>query len=109
VRMATNQEGKHAAFRVISGTSGTYNEDALAAFQADGATSTNFNGAFVEWLQLQTTSTETNINDLQQLFAVQLGFTSWRDVDTFADIDFRLLEDACFRLLEDGTSKRLLE
>ena len=79
--MTTNQEGKHASFRLIGSTSGTYNEDSLAAFQAEGATSTNYNGAFIEWLQIRNSSSKTNLNDLQAEFAIANGFDSWSAVN----------------------------
>lgn len=82
--MATNQEGKQASFRAISGTALDYNGDALAAFQAEGATATDYTGAFIEWLQIRTGSSQTNVDDLAALFASQNSFASWSDVDTIS-------------------------
>lgn len=79
--MATNQEGKHASFRAISGTSGDYNSDWLAAAIAQGATSTNLNEAIIEWLQIRIPSSNSNINELLQEYAEALGFDSWDDVN----------------------------
>lgn len=82
--MATNQEGKHASFRTIASTTGTYAEDSLAAFQEEGATSSNYNEAFIQWLQIRNSSSKTNLNDLQAEFAIANGFSSWKDVNTIS-------------------------
>jgi len=84
--MATNQEGRHAAFRAISGTSGTYNEDALAAMIAEGGSGDSFNGVMISWLQIRTSSSETNLEDLMNLFASDEGFNSWDEMNTFSAI-----------------------
>jgi len=81
--MTTNQEGKHVSFRAISGTSGTYNGDAIACFKAEGATANDYNSAFIQWLQIRTGSSQGDLNGLQSLFAIQQGFDSWGDVNTF--------------------------
>lgn len=81
--MASNQEGRHAAFRAISGTTGNYNEDSMATFIAEGGTGTSYNELFVSWLQFRTESTQTDLADLMNVFAAQEGFTSWDDINTF--------------------------
>ena len=81
--MATNQEGRHQSFRSISGTSGTYNEDSMAAFIAEGATGNTYNELFNSWLQIRTSSSQTNLTDLMNTFAVQEGFRNWNDINTF--------------------------
>jgi hypothetical protein len=82
--MATNQEGRHAAFRAISGTTGTYNEDALAAMIAEGGTGDTFNGVMVSWLQTRLSSSQTNLTDLMNEFGVNEGFRNWNDMNTFS-------------------------
>ena len=84
--MATNQEGRHAAFRVIGGTSSNYNEDSLTAFIAEGATGTTYNEYFNSWLQIRTSSSQTNLTDLMNLFASDEGFNSWDDMNTFSAV-----------------------
>jgi len=80
----TNQEARHASFRTISGTSTDYNGDSFAAFLAEGATETgSYNGAFIEWLQIRTTSSDDNLDNLKALFASQLGVGTWDEVGTF--------------------------
>lgn len=82
--MSTNQEGKHAAFRAISGTNGTYNEDALAAMIAEGGSGDTFNAVMISWLQIRTSSSQTNLQDLMNLFASDEGFSSWDEMNTFS-------------------------
>ena len=84
--MATNQEGRHAAFRVISSTSGNYNADSLAAFIAEGAEGTTYNEYFVSWLQTRLSSSQTNLTDLMNEFGVNEGFRNWNDMNTFAAV-----------------------
>lgn len=82
--MATNQEGRHAAFRAISGTSGTYNEDSLATFIAEGASGATYDEYFVSWLQTRLSSSQTNLTDLMNEFGVNEGFRNWNDMNTFS-------------------------
>jgi len=104
--MATNQEGKHASFRSISGTSGSYNSDWLAAAITLGVTSTNFNEAIIEWLQIRIPSTNTNINELLQEYAEALGFNSWDDVNEIPgilDTDYEFQDGTDYEF-QDGTT-----
>lgn len=82
--MATNQEGRHISFRAISGTSGTYNEDSMAAFIAEGATGDTYNELFISWLQTRLSSSQTNLTDLMNEFGVNEGFTNWNAMNTFS-------------------------
>ena len=84
--MTTNQEGKHTSFRTIGGGSGEYNGDSIAAMVAEGATGSSFNEIMVSWLQIRTSSSATNLNDLQAAFAAQEGFARWSDVNTIAAV-----------------------
>ena len=86
--MTTNQEGKHASFRVIGSGTGDYNGDAIAAMVAEAATGSSFNEIMVSWLQIRISDTDiTNLNDLQAAFAAQEGFVRWSDVNTFAAVE----------------------
>lgn len=77
--MASNQEGKQASFRSIAGTTGTFNEDAIAAFQIEDpdGDGVSFNERFISWLQLRTGSASTDLNGLQNEFASLHGFDNW--------------------------------
>ena len=83
--MVTNQGERQRAFRDISGTTGDYNGDSIAAFQAQGVTETEYNGAFIAWLQARTGSSKDNLNDLQAQFAADNGFSQWNDVDEISN------------------------
>jgi len=91
----TNQGKRQASFRAIAGSSSTYNGDALAAFAADGVTETEFNGAFVAWLQQVIPSTGTNLNGLKAEYAALYGVTSWNELGHFIpSVDLEMWFDA---------------
>lgn len=75
----TNQEKQQQSFRAIAGTTLDYNGDALSAFAAEGATSTNFNGAFLEWLNIRNDSTK-DLPGAMAEFARRQGVAKWSDV-----------------------------
>lgn len=77
----TNQGDRHKGFRSIAGTSSDFSGDSIAAFKAQGATQDNYNGAFIEWLQIRTGLTNGNLNGLQAAFAEQYGFNQWDGVN----------------------------
>jgi len=84
--MRTNQEARHQSIQAITGTSGSYNEDWVALFDLLGIASGDFNGRFIAWLQLATGSSKTNINDLTNEYATQLGFDNWSTVTYIAPV-----------------------
>ena len=84
----SQQSLRHASFREIAGTNGSYNEDAMAAFraEADIPARATFNEAFMRWLQFRLASTDTNLNSLMTAFAVARGAPSWSalgSIETF--------------------------
>ena len=83
--MTTNQEAKQASIRTITGTTNTYNGDWLALFDAASIASGSFNGRMIAWLQGETGSSKTNINDLQAAYAELLGFDQWNSVNVILD------------------------
>lgn len=104
----TNQNLRHQSFRDITGTELTYNEDAYEAFLCQGATADTWDGAFIQWLQIQTCSDKTNVSDLMAEFAINVvGVSQWDHVETFDTISFVDLEDGCLLLLEDGCHLKL--
>lgn len=103
----SNQGLRHASFRAISGTAGTYTEDARAAFETDVPTipsTATFDEAFVQWLQFKLTSTNPSLRGLMAEFAISLGLSRWNDVGTISTppTEFLLLESGDFLLLETG-------
>ena len=104
----SNQSDRHVSFRTIGGGTGDYNSDAFLAFRAQGATSNEWAGAFIQWLQIQTCSTKTNVDDLKAEFAINVvGVTQWDHVGAFVTASFITLEDGCLLLLEDGCALQL--
>jgi hypothetical protein len=81
-----SQQGlRQESFRAIGGTTGTYNEDARAAFEAEatvpaGAT---FNEAFILWLQARLSSADDNLPGLMQAFAEAEGADKWSSLGSF--------------------------
>jgi hypothetical protein len=70
---ADNQALRQASFRAIHGGPGSdFNSDAMRAFatEAVNPAGTTFNGAFIIWLQTRLGSSETNLADLMNAFAV---------------------------------------
>lgn len=84
--MTTTQGLRHESFRAISGTTGTYNGDSFAAFLAEGATDATYNGAFLQWLQIRTSSSDGNLQNLMQLFAEQNGAYNWSSFGSFSPL-----------------------
>lgn len=85
--MATNQEGRHAAARAISGTALDYNSDFLAMFAAHSITGGNtFNEKFLLWLNYQLGDTLTSLPQAMHEYAVACGFTSWNSLNTITDL-----------------------
>lgn len=85
--MSTNQGSVQESIRVITGTTHDYNGDWLALFTYELIPDGDFNGRFILWLQAATGSSETNINDLKQLYATQNGFYNWSSVNNIAALE----------------------
>jgi hypothetical protein len=83
--MTTQQGLRHASFRAIGGTAGTYEGDARAAFEVEATipAGSTFNEAFILWLQARLGSTDTNLQDLMQAFAEQEGAHNWSCLGSF--------------------------
>ena len=81
-----SQQGlRQASFRAIGSTTLDYNGDARAAFEAEATipAGTDFNGAFILWLQTRLSSVDTSLPNLMQAFAVAEGATNWSSVGSF--------------------------
>ncbi len=79
----TNPGDRQESIRAITGTTGTYNGDWHAAFDADGIPVGKFNGRLVNWLQNRTGSSSTSLSGLQVEYAVLKGADSWNHLGTF--------------------------
>lgn len=83
--MSTQQGLRQASFRTIGGTTGTYEQDARAAFDAQVTVpaGSTFNEAFILWLQGRLTSSATNLNDLLAEWAAAEGATTYSAIGSF--------------------------
>src|SRR5262245_12706612 len=80
--MASNQEGRHAAVRALTSTSGSYNSDFLALFADAGFTTGSFNERFLAWLNSELGVTHTSLPAAMQAYAVSLGARNWDSLNT---------------------------
>lgn len=81
-----SQQGlRQASFRAIGSTTGTLEQDMLAAFAA--STPTRVVGTFDErlmlWLQDRLSSSDTNLPGLMQAFAASKSAGNWSSLGTF--------------------------
>lgn len=81
----TAQNLRHASFKAISGTDGTYESDSRAAFEVEATipAGSTYNEAFIIWLQTRLSSSETNLLDLMNAFAVSEGADTWSSLGSF--------------------------
>jgi len=80
----TPQEGKHAAARTYSGTTGTYNEDLLAAYNKELGTTGPLPAQEMLWLESKTSLTGLTLSEQRHAYADAQGFDTWEAVDTLA-------------------------
>lgn len=81
-----SQQGlRQESFRTIGGTTGTLEQDMLAAFAASDPVrdSGTFNERFMLWLQDRLSSTDTNLLNLMQAFAESKSAHNWSSLGTF--------------------------
>lgn len=79
----TNSEDRHSSVRTITSTTGSIEEDWIAAFDDDSVAAGTFNERFIGWLQARLTSTDDNLPGLKAEFAIDKGATSWNGLGTF--------------------------
>jgi hypothetical protein len=83
--VATNQEGRHAKVRALSGTTGTYNEDWHALFTADGITANRcFNERMLAWINVTLSTSYTSLPQAMTAFGIAKGFTNWDAMNTWS-------------------------
>lgn len=84
--MATNQGGQQAAFRAIGSTTGSYTEDARAAFEVEATVPSGaaYNGAMIAWLQDRLVSSNGSLNGLLAAFAANESVDNWNSLATFS-------------------------
>lgn len=74
-----NQSDRQAAFRAVSGTTGTYNEDFMAYAATLGHTG-SFNELMIQFIQGKLTSTNPNMPGLQAAAAANRDKALWTDL-----------------------------
>jgi len=84
--MATNQEARHAAVRVLTGTASDYNSDFLALFAGAGFSVGTFNERFLLWLNYQLGVTYADLPGAMHAYAAALGFDNWSNINTVTDL-----------------------
>ena len=82
--MSTNQELRQESVRLVTGTTGTYNEDFLALFALSGFTTGTFNERFYLWLEdrLGISGSGKTLNELMVDFAIDQGVADWNSLGT---------------------------
>lgn len=99
--MTTNQGNIIATINAkfgLTNPSITYTEALFTLFQEEGVTNTEFNGAFIEYLQLVLSSSKTNINDLLAEYSA-LHFDG--NVSSINDLSLGAIDNDYF--FQDGT------
>ena len=99
--MTTNQENIIATINTKFGLSNpniTYTEALFTLFQEEGVTNTEFNGAFIEYLQLVLSSSKTDINGLLAEYSA-LHFDG--NVNSINDLSLGAIDNDY--LFQDGT------
>jgi hypothetical protein len=97
----TNQENIISTIKIkfgLDNLSLTYVEALFTLFQEEGVTNTEFNGAFIEYLQSVLSSSKTNINDLLAEYS-QLHFDG--NVNSINDLSLGAIDNDY--LFQDGT------
>ncbi len=80
--MATNQEGRQAGVRAITGTALTYNGDFEALFDHESIPAGTFNGRLLAWINARRSASFTSLPQAMAAYAAAHGFTRWSDINT---------------------------
>lgn len=99
--MATNQENIIAAIKTKFGLDNnylSYTEALYSLFQEQGITNTEFNGAFIEYLQSVLSSSKNDLNDLLALYS-QTYFDG--NVSSINDLSLGAIDNDYF--FQDGS------
>lgn len=77
----SNQSDRQASFRAIGGTTGTIQEDMLAAFADDSITTGTFNERLYAWLGNRGAT--GTLTERMHAFAVAKSANNWDSLGTF--------------------------
>lgn len=109
----TQQGDRQASVRVVTGTTGTYDGDWSALFDAASIPTGDYNGRLLAWLNLKLSQVFGDLGQGLQALADSAGAFNFSslgafDASTAVGGPFLLLESGSFTLLEDGSSKLAL-
>lgn len=111
----TQQGDRQASVRTVTGTSGTYDGDWSALFDAAGIAAGDFNGRLLAWINLKLATSYINVNDALQALATANAAFNFSSMGTFdastsgGSTNLLLQESGSHVLLEDGVSRLGLE
>ena len=69
--------------RAATSTSGTYEEDWIALFDAGSVPAGTFNERLLSYINAALTTNYTNISDAMRAFAVANGASTWGEISSF--------------------------
>ena len=79
-----SQQGyRQASVRAVTGTSGDYNSDWMALFDQAGIAPGDFDGRFLQWLNLKLSAAYVNLPEAMQALATANGAYNWSSLGTF--------------------------
>lgn len=81
--MPTNQEAKQTSIRAVTSTTGTYEEDWHALFDAQTVDDGTFNERLLGWINIKLASAYDNLPEAMQAFADDVGVYNWDAIGTF--------------------------
>ena len=79
----SNQSNRQASVRAVTGTASTYEGDFHALFDLASIPAGDFNGRFLQWINLNLSSSHTNLPDAVNALAVSNGASNWNELGTF--------------------------
>lgn len=80
--MTTNQEGRQAAIRASTGTTGQAVEDWHALFDDAGIAAGSFNERMLAWINAELGTSYTNLNGAMWAYADNAGYDRWNAMAT---------------------------
>jgi hypothetical protein len=79
----SNQEKRQQSVRGVTGTTGTYEEDWNALFDADLIAAGAFNDRLRAWINAKLSSNYATLPDAMQAYAEAKSAASWSELGTF--------------------------
>jgi hypothetical protein len=79
----TNQSDKQESIRTITGTTGTYEGDWHALFDAAVIDAGTFEGRLLAWINAKLAASYTELNSAMAALAIDNGYTDWNSMGAF--------------------------